>query len=336
MTSRRSIAVDIMSGDESPRSRIYATIEASIRYPNHHFLLVGDQSFITDTLPSEYRYQANLHIVHADTVIPMGQVPTQALRRKEHSSMWLALQTVADHKASACVSAGNTGALVSISRHLLKMHPHFDRPALTSEIEIPNGSILLLDLGANVDCTAMYLYQFAQLGSAMAATRQNILYPRVALLNIGEENIKGNEQVKQANLLLKENQQLNYVGYIEGHEIFSGSADVVVCDGFVGNIALKTGEGVAKLIQTELAQSLHNTRYRRLLSWLFNPVLQKLEQRINPSYHNGAQLLGLQSIVIKSHGNADQHSFLSAIETAIHTCEPVTQHHFVDTLKQLN
>lgn len=318
----RRIALDIMSGDESPRSRIRAALRALDAYPDLHLSLVGDQKLIADHLSSGFIDQVSfdqtrITVIHAEKTIGMDEKPSSALRAKEGSSMWVALEQVADGHAAACVSAGNTGALMAMGRFALKTFVGIDRPAIAGAIPCAGGSVLLLDMGANVDCSANSLYQFAVMGSLLAASVSGIASPRVGLLNVGTEDIKGNEQVRLANRLLREDGRLNYIGYIEGNDVFVGRADVVVCDGFVGNIALKTGEGVACLIRDSLVTAFQQTLWRRFLSLLIAPVMRKIYKRIDPVVYNGASFLGLQGIVVKSHGHSDEEGFFQAIIEAL-------------------
>ncbi|USE34394.1 phosphate acyltransferase PlsX [Endozoicomonas sp. SCSIO W0465] len=311
-----------MSGDESPRSRIRAALRALQIYPDLHLSLVGNQTLITDHLCSDSLDQApfdqsRLTVIHAEKTIGMDEKPSSALRAKDGSSMWVALAQVADGSAAACVSAGNTGALMAMGRFALKTFVGIDRPAIAGAVPCAGGSVLLLDMGANVDCSANSLYQFAVMGSLFAASVRGIAAPRVGLLNIGIEDIKGNERVKLANQLLKDDRRLNYIGYIEGDDVFAGRADVVVCDGFVGNIALKTGEGVACLIRDRLVAAFQQTLWRRFLSLLIAPVMHKINKSIDPVVYNGACFLGLQGIVVKSHGHSDEEGFFRAIAEAV-------------------
>ncbi|WP_095210556.1 phosphate acyltransferase PlsX [Endozoicomonas ascidiicola] len=313
----RRISLDIMSGDESPRSRIRAALRALDAYSDLHLILVGNQKLITEHLSSASFDQSRLHIVHAEKTIGMDDKPSAALRGREGSSMWLALEQVADGHAAACVSSGNTGALMAMGRFALKTFVGIDRPAIAAAVPCKGGSALLLDMGANVDCSATNLYQFAVMGSQLVASVNELDAPRVGLLNVGTEDIKGNEQVRLADRLLKEDGRLNYIGYIEGHDVFAGKADVVVCDGFVGNVTLKTGEGVANLIRDTLLDAFQQTLWRRFLALIVAPVLRKLYRSIDPVVYNGASFLGLQGIVVKSHGHSDEEGFYRAIQEAV-------------------
>jgi glycerol-3-phosphate acyltransferase PlsX len=227
-----------------------------------------------------------------------------------------AINSVKEGRAGACVSAGNTGALMATARYVLKTLPGIDRPAISTAIPAIQGHTHMLDLGANIDCSAEHLFQFAVMGSVLANAVDNIGSPRIGLLNIGEESIKGNDQVKEAGRML-EASSLNYCGYIEGDAIYSDVVDVVVCDGFVGNVSLKTSEGVAKMIANFMREEFKRNWVNKFIGLVAMPVLNAFKQRIDPRQYNGASLLGLQGIVIKSHGGADAFSFQRAIEIAI-------------------
>ena len=230
--------------------------------------------------------------------------------------MRVSINLVREGTAGACVSAGNTGALMATARYVLKTLPGIDRPAIITAIPALQGHTHMLDLGANVDCTAEHLSQFAIMGSILATAVDNIRNPRIGLLNVGAEQIKGNDQVKAAGRLLQQG-DLNYVGYVEGDDIYGEAADVIVCDGFVGNVSLKTSEGVARMIGQYLREEFRRTLFNRLIGLVALPVLNSLKQRIDPRRYNGASLLGLQGIVIKSHGGADAVAFANAIDIAV-------------------
>ncbi len=313
----RKIVLDIMSGDESPRSRIRAALRALDAYPDLTLTLVGDQSLITGELSLLAADFSRLEVIHAENVIGMDEKPSTALRAKKGSSMWIALEQLACGAGAACVSAGNTGALMAMGRFALKTFVGIDRPAIAAAVPSAAGDVLLLDVGANVDCSAANLYQFAVMGSLLAASAGGGSAPRVGLLNVGTESIKGNEQVRQAHRLLQGDERLNYIGFIEGHDVFAGRAQVVVCDGFVGNIALKTGEGVACLIRDSLMNAFRQSLWRRVLALLIAPVMRKLYKSMDPVVYNGASFVGLQGIVVKSHGNCDEEGFLRAIVEAV-------------------
>ena len=312
------VALDIMSGDESPRSRIRAALRALNTFSYLELLLVGDTDLLQSYLNDVGHYDRDrLALVHTDATVAMDEKPSLALRTKRHSSMWQALECVSDGRADACVSAGNTGALMAMGRFVLKTFAGVDRPAIAASVPSRNGSTLLLDVGANIDCTSMQLFQFAIMGSQLAGAVHGIDRPRIGLLNVGTEEIKGNERVRAAHQRLNEHQQLNYIGYVEGHNIFSDHIDVVVCDGFAGNIALKTGEGVASLIADTLAEIFSRNLVTQGLAVLLSPLLKEFNRKVDPELHNGASLLGLQGTVIKSHGGADEKGFYRAICQAV-------------------
>ncbi len=318
MSEKLSIAVDVMGGDYGPRITLPACINQLKKNPHLTLYLVGDQSVFgpyTETLSTALK--SRLHIVPTTSVVSMEDKPSFALRHRRESSMFKALELVKNNQASACVSGGNTGALMALGCHVLGRLSGIDRPAIISAIPTNKSHAYLLDLGANVNCSADQLLQFALMGSAMVSAVEGNSSPRTALLNIGIEDIKGNDQVRQAASLIQAQQQLNYVGFIEGDEVFNGRAEVVVCDGFTGNIALKSNEGLARLIAGKLKQSFNRNLYRRILGLLAQPVLKELQQQIDPGRRNGASLLGLQGIVIKSHGSASSRHFEAAIEQAI-------------------
>jgi glycerol-3-phosphate acyltransferase PlsX len=257
-----------------------------------------------------------LRLVSAESVVGMGDKPSYALRHRKDSSMYRAIAAVADGDADAAISAGNTGALMAMGRYLLHTHHGIDRPAIATRIPTREGYCYMLDLGANVDCSAEHLCQFALLGAALSEALDGRAAPRVALLNVGEEEIKGSEQVKLASRLLRERSGLNYVGYVEGDGIYAGRVDVVVCDGFVGNVALKSSEGLARLLGQSLRQAFEGSLYRRLVGLLARPIIDELKGVMDPSRHNGASLLGLQKTLVKSHGSADRRCFAQALRQA--------------------
>ena len=309
-----------MGGDHGPRVLVPAALKVLRAHPDLHLILVGKEEELTRILKS--RGAAALSdrwsIQHASEEVEMDELPSQALRTKKDSSMRVALNLVKEGEAQACVSSGNTGALMATARFVLKMLPGIDRPAIMTRFPTQIGKeVRVLDLGANVDSSAEHLYQFAVMGSILAAAVDNIDRPTIGLLNIGEEEIKGNEQVKKTAELLSQNDSLNYIGYIEGDAIFTGIADVVVCDGFVGNIALKACEGISKLISRYTREAFRENWWSKLVAIPALPVLQRLRQRIDPRRRNGATLLGLGGIVIKSHGSAKVMAFAIAIEEAV-------------------
>ncbi|WP_415901045.1 phosphate acyltransferase PlsX [Neptuniibacter sp. QD48_11] len=318
MSDYYTIAVDVMGGDFGPRVTIPATLDALARHSRLSAKLIGHSDVIQPFLNGlNSDVACRVDVVHAPDTISMSAKPSQTLRNGQESSMYKAIQLVDEGAAQACVSAGNTGALMVLGRYILRMLPGVDRPAIISSVPTAKGHCYLLDLGANVDCSAEHLLQFAIMGSVMTAAVDNIESPRVGLLNIGQEQVKGNEQVKLASRLIQEQGGLNYVGYIEGDDLYAGNADVVVCDGFVGNIALKSSEGLARLINQKVQASFKQGLYRKFLALLAKPVLSDLKKQMDPSRRNGASLLGLQGIVIKSHGSANQQCFGYALDQAV-------------------
>ncbi|RME33819.1 MAG: phosphate acyltransferase PlsX, partial [Gammaproteobacteria bacterium] len=253
---------------------------------------------------------------HASQVLEMGESPSHALRNKKDSSMRVAIDLVKEGEVQACVSAGNTGALMATARFVLRMLPGVDRPAICTTLPGLKGDTFLLDLGANVDSSSEQMFQFAVMGSILARAVENIPNPRVGLLNVGEEEIKGNDRVKQTATLLAES-GLNYIGFVEGNDIYTGDADVIVCDGFVGNVALKSSEGVAQMITEFVREEFTRNLYTRFTAMLARPVLKAVRKRIDPRRYNGASLLGLRGTVVKSHGSADSLSFATAIRVAM-------------------
>lgn len=306
-----------MGGDFGPRSIVEACLACLVDHPSLHLTLVGQSQCLEELLaqrPGADR--ARLRIVHASQVVEMHDKPSAVLRGKPDASMRRALEQVLAGQAQAVVSAGNTGALMALSRQVLKTVPGIDRPAMVAALPTQGGSCLLLDLGANVDCSAEQLLQFAIMGT-VAAAAAGIRAPRVALLNIGTEDIKGNQQVKRAAELLRAAGDLHYVGYIEGDGLYRGEADVVVCDGFVGNVLLKSSEGLATLIAARTEALFQGGVFARMAGVVALPLLRRLRQELAPARHNGASFLGLQGIVIKSHGAAGAEGFRSAIERAL-------------------
>lgn len=306
-----------MGGDFGPRNIVQASIACLLATPSLHLTLVGQSSLLEELIARHSGVdRSRLHVVHASEIITMDERPSQALRGKPDSSMRVALGLLAEGKVHACVSAGNTGALMALSRFVLKTLPGIDRPAMVAAIPTQGGYCQLLDLGANVDCTAEHLYQFAVMGS-VAAEALGVVRPRVALLNVGTEDIKGNQQVKLAASLLQAASGLNYIGFVEGDGLYRGEADVVVCDGFVGNVLLKSSEGLAMMIGERIERLFRRNVLSRLVGLMARPVLGRLKADLAPARHNGASFLGLQGIVVKSHGSADAQGFQSAIQRAL-------------------
>ena len=313
-----TVSIDCMGGDHGPRVTVPAALAFLRRHAGVDLVLVGP----ADMLAAELRAQGGdatprLRIQHAGQVIGMDEPPAQALRGKKDSSMRVAVNLVKNGEAHACVSAGNTGALMAISRFVLKTLPGIDRPAIATVLPNARGGwTYVLDLGANVDCTAEQLTQFGIMGAMLVAAVEHRERPSVGLLNIGIEDIKGNDTVKRAADLLRDS-GLNFYGNVEGDDIYKGTTDVVVCDGFVGNAVLKASEGVATMITGFLRQEFARSPWRMLAALAARPVLRALRARMDPGRYNGASLLGLRGIVIKSHGSADARAFGNALERAV-------------------
>jgi phosphate acyltransferase len=307
------IAIDAMGGDHGPQ----VTVPAALSFLRHRtdalVLLVGRAPVVEPLLAGANDLRSRCEIVHAEDIVAMDEPPAQALRSKRNSSMRRAVNLVKDGRADACISAGNTGALMAISRFVLKTLDGIDRPAIATVLpNIKGGVTTMLDLGANVDCTAEHLLEFAVLGAALVSAVQEKDNPSVGLLNVGEEVIKGNDVVKRAGELLRDS-PLNFYGNVEGDDIYKGTTDVVVCDGFVGNVALKTSEGIAQLLTTMVREEFTRSPLAKVAALLAYPVLQRFRRRVDHRRYNGASLLGLRGIVIKSHGSADAYAFENAI-----------------------
>ena len=312
-----TIAIDAMGGDHGPHVTVKAALNVIRREEGVNIVLVGLEDAIQSELKSlQSETSTRLRISHASEVVSMDDPPAMALRSKKNSSMRVTADLVKRGEAEAGVSAGNTGALMAVSRFVLKTMPGIDRPAIASTLPSHDGVTYMLDLGANVDCSAEHLLQFGIMGSALAGIAKQKDRPSVGLLNIGEEAIKGNEIVKQAGELLKSS-GLNFHGNVEGDDIYKGTVDVVVCDGFVGNVALKASEGLAKLIAEELRREFKKNLITRLAGLIALPVIRAFKRKMDPRRFNGATLLGLNGIIIKSHGSADVYAFEQAILRAI-------------------
>ena len=305
-----------MSGDLGAEVVVRAANACIDRHPNLELILVGDETELQGHVTRIVGNQSRLALQNATQVVGMSEGPADALRKKKDSSMRVAINLVKNGSAQACVSAGNTGALMATAKFVLKMLPGIDRPAIIAELPSIGGTVHMLDLGANTNGDAEQLFQFALMGSIVTADIRNIDRPRVALLNIGVEDIKGHEMVRNAAALLNAS-GLNYVGFIEGNEIFSGKADVVVTDGFTGNVALKTMEGTAGLVAHLLRRAFSRNLLSKFQAIVAAPVLKRFAVEMDSRKYNGASLVGLNGIVIKSHGSADSYAFQHAIETAL-------------------
>lgn len=311
-----NLAVDCMGGDHGPSVVVPAVLEFLAHDQDCSAILVGRQEalqpFLAHTDPA---LKDRWSVQHASEVVGMDESVATALRNKKDSSMRVIANLVKEGRADAAISAGNTGALMAISRFVLKTLPGIDRPAIASTLPTMKGHTYMLDLGANVDCAPEHLLQFGIMGAMLASALEHDERPSVGLLNIGEEDIKGNDVVKRAGELLKSS-DLNFIGNIEGDDIYKGTAEVVVCDGFVGNVALKTSEGLARMVSTFLRQEFSRNPLTRLAGLVAMPVLKAFKSRLDPRRYNGASLLGLKGVVVKSHGSADVFAFRHALEQA--------------------
>jgi len=312
-----TIAVDAMGGDHGVGVTVPAALATLRDQPTVRLMLVGTRDAIDAELKRQHASESDrLVIHHASEIVGMDEPPAQALRAKKDSSMRVAINQVKDGTARAAVSAGNTGALMATARFVLKTLPGIDRPAIVTTLPTLHDHVHVLDLGANVDCTAEQLVQFAIMGSILVSAVEDNPRPRVALLNIGEEDIKGNEIVKKTNELLRAS-TLNYCGYVEGDEIYTGDMDVIVCDGFIGNVMLKTSEGLARMITHYMKQEFRRNWMTKLSALVAMPVLHAFRTRVDPRRYNGATFIGLNGTVIKSHGGADKLAFEHAILEAL-------------------
>jgi glycerol-3-phosphate acyltransferase PlsX len=312
-----TVAIDAMGGDHGPRVTIPAALDLLKLDSKIKIILVG----LTDAIEAELsankaKVDSRLSIHHASELVLMDESPQSALKNKKDSSMRVAINLVKSGDASACVSAGNTGALMATARFVLKTLPGIDRPAIAGILPNKHGITYMMDLGANADCTPEHLLQFAIMGSVLVSCVEQKAHPTVGLLNIGSEDIKGNEVVKQTSELLKES-HLNFYGNVEGDDIYKGTTDLVVCDGFVGNVALKTSEGLAHLMGGFLKEEFKRNLLTKLMAIISIPVLKAFKRRLDPRCYNGASFLGLRGIVVKSHGGADAFAFRHAIAKAV-------------------
>lgn len=306
------IAIDAMGGDHGVSVTVPAAIKALKDFSDIQINLVGDLTLIEAELSSQSYDKSRLSVTHAEQVVGMDELPSKALRGKRQSSMRLAINLVKDDVAQACVSAGNTGALMAMSKFVLKTIDGIDRPAICTSMPTMKGHVHVLDLGANIGSDGASLAQFAVMGAVLAKAIDGNANPKVGLLNIGQEEMKGHQRIKDANTLLKL-VDINYIGYVEGDDIYKGDVDVVSCDGFDGNIALKASEGVAKMIGFYLRAAFNKSWFTKVIGLLSSPVLKAFKEKVDPRRYNGASFLGLRKIVIKSHGGADVFSFYHAI-----------------------
>ncbi len=311
-----TIAVDAMGGDHGCPVCVPAAVDILNRERDVSIVLVGLPDQINPHLPSGHSFGERLVVEPASQVVAMDERPQEALRKKKDSSMRVALELVKAGRADACVSAGNTGALMATARFVLKTIDGIDRPAILSRIPSDHGFTHMLDLGANAECTAEHLLQFAMMGSVVAQQAAGMVKPRVGVLNIGEEDIKGNEVVQDAGKLLASAASLNYIGFVEGDDIFSGEVDVVVTDGFTGNVALKTMEGLAHMLSKRIRTEFTRNLLRKVGAIAATPALRSLRAGLDTRSYNGASMVGLKGIVVKSHGSADRLAFANAIAVA--------------------
>jgi glycerol-3-phosphate acyltransferase PlsX len=317
MSRKVTIAFDAMGGDRGPAAVVPAALATLEKDDSVNLVLVGLPEVLEHAKhEAKDNYGARLGFKVASEVVAMDEPPADALRKKKDSSLRVALELVKCGEANACVSSGNTGALMATARYVLKTLPGIDRPAIISAVPGLKGPTYMLDLGANVGCTAQHLLQFALMGSVIAGDMLETARPRVGLLNIGQEDIKGNETVREAGELLA-GSGLNYVGFVEGDGIFHADVDVVVSDGFVGNVALKTMEGVAGLVASFLKEEFRKNALRGIQGLVARSALEAIRERLDPRRYNGASLVGLNGVVLKSHGGADKFAFETAVKTAI-------------------
>jgi glycerol-3-phosphate acyltransferase PlsX len=310
------IAVDAMGGDHGPSVTVPACLDFLASHPDAELLLVGlKESLERELVRAKGKDNPRVTVIHAPEVVAMDEDVRTAIRTKKHSSMRVAIDLVKEGRAQACVSAGNTGALMGTAKFVLKTLPGIDRPAICAVLPTRTGQVYALDLGANADCTPEHLLQFAIMGATLVRAVEGKEHPTVGLLNIGSEEIKGNEVVKKAAELLR-HAPVNFYGNVEGDDIYKGTTDIVVCDGFAGNVALKTSEGLAKMLGDFLKEEFTRSWWTRFLAVLAYPVIRRFRRRVDHRRYNGAALLGLRGIVVKSHGSADRLAFATALARA--------------------
>ncbi|WP_338521677.1 phosphate acyltransferase PlsX [Candidatus Legionella polyplacis] len=316
------IAIDTMGGDYGVKASIPACVRLIKKNSNLKLLLVGNQEQIYTQLKKfNITKHEQFSVIHTHEEISMEQSPINAIRNKKNSSMHVAIKLIKEKRAHACVSSGNTGALVAISNFFLKTLPGIERPGIMAVFPTIIGKTRVLDLGASITLNARHLFQFSIMGSALIEILEKKMNPKVGLLNVGIEDIKGNDQIKLASYKLKQSKIINYIGYVEGNCVYTGRVDLIICDGFTGNIVLKTSEGLAKLILIKIKESFYKNFFTKLLGIISMPVWLNIKKKMNPIYYNGAVLLGLNGIVIKSHGNACEKAFEFAIKEAIKEVE---------------
>jgi glycerol-3-phosphate acyltransferase PlsX len=334
------ISIDCMGGDHGPSVTIPAAIAFAKRQPDEDLILVGLENDVRAELKKcKAEQHPRLSVVHASEMVEMDDPIEVALRRKKDSSMRVAIELVKDGQAQACVSAGNTGALMAVSRYVLKTMAGVDRPAICSILPNQNdGPTYMLDLGANVDCEPHHLHQFAIMGSVLVSAMEGKERPTIGLLNVGTEEIKGNEVVKATGELLRADHEagvLNFYGNVEGNDIFKGTTDIIVCDGFVGNVTLKAVEGLGRFVKSALTSEFKRTPLTMLGALISRSAFKNFSNRFNPSRYNGASLLGLRGLVFKSHGSADSYSFEWAIKRAFDAAKYNVQEHLSIKIAEL-
>jgi glycerol-3-phosphate acyltransferase PlsX len=329
-----TVALDAVGGDGGLGVTVGAALSSLRSHPDLSLVLVGPEELIRDQLGAQAN-QPRLEIQHAAERVEMDESPASALRFKKDSSMRVAINLVREGRADACVSAGNTGALMAMARFVLKTLPGIDRPAICGVLPRATGQVHMMDLGANVECSARLLFQFGVMSTIMVRYLDGIERPSVGLLNIGIEDIKGNETIKEASELFR-NSELNYQGFVEGDAIFTGNVNIIVCDGFCGNVALKTSEGLAQMLTRTTKEAFRLNWYSRILGGLALPVLKSIFRRIDHRRYNGAALLGLRGTVIKSHGSADKVALVHAIEVARRAITTDLVRHIAEELVSVN
>jgi glycerol-3-phosphate acyltransferase PlsX len=329
------VAVDAMSGDHGATVAVPAALDVLASTPDLRLIIVGRGEVVRPLLGSALD-SGRCTFVEATEVVGMDERPKDALRKKKNSSMRVAINLVENGEAAACVSAGNTGALLATARFVLGMVPGIDRPAIVSAVPAVHGHTVMLDLGANPDCKEDHLVQFAVMGSVIAADLHGIANPRVGLLNVGEEEIKGTEEIKAAHKRLQATRAINYSGFVEGDKIFDGTVDVVVTDGFTGNVSLKTMEGLARFIGGVMKEEFTRDPFRKLGALAAKPALNALKGRLDPRAYNGASMVGLRGVVIKSHGGADRTGFANAVRVAVTEARNGVPHQIEELLARVN
>ena len=325
-----SIALDVMSGDNGPSPALSGAIKSLKKLPDLRINLIGDEKDISPFLNTvDSSILDRVEVTHTNEYIKMDEDILTAIRNKKNSSMRIAINCVKNNKANACVSAGNTGALMSLSKIILKTIQGIDRPAICTSLPTKKKYMQVLDLGANIECNAENLFQFAVMGASVVQSLEISSNPRVGLLNIGSEDFKGKDEIKLAAEMLNDS-NINYIGFVEGNGMFSGDYDVIVTDGFTGNIALKSIEGVAGMIKHFIKSEFEKNFYNKLSAVLSIPVMKGVKKKMDPRVYNGASFLGLNGIVVKSHGSADGFSYSNAIQTAYYE----SKNNLLDKIKE--